>query len=133
MAAFGVLAALRERERSGEGQLVDVSMTDGALAWLAMVAGAVPSATGEVPRRGDGQLNGGFACYCPYEASDGWVTCGALEPKFWRAFCEGVGRHDLIEHQFAAARLRRLARGRRGLPLAAPATSGRRSTTSTTR
>src|ERR671936_1408876 len=38
MAAIGVLAALRERERSGEGQLVDVSMTDGSLAWLCMVA-----------------------------------------------------------------------------------------------
>ena len=38
MAAFGILAALRERERSGEGQLVDVSMFDGSLAWLAMVA-----------------------------------------------------------------------------------------------
>ena len=38
MAAVGILAALRERERSGEGQLVDVSMSDGALSWLAMVA-----------------------------------------------------------------------------------------------
>src|SRR5207237_8091585 len=38
MAAFGILAALRERDRSGEGQLVDVSMADGALSWLAMVA-----------------------------------------------------------------------------------------------
>src|SRR3954462_2817223 len=38
MAAFGVLAALRERDRSGEGQLVDVSMADGSLSWLAMVA-----------------------------------------------------------------------------------------------
>ena len=38
MAAFGILAALRERERSGEGQLVDVSMFDGSLSWLAMVA-----------------------------------------------------------------------------------------------
>jgi alpha-methylacyl-CoA racemase len=99
MAAFGVLAALRERERSGEGQLVDVSMTDGALAWLAMVAAAL-LCDGRVPGRGDGQLNGGFLCYYPYEAADGWVTCGALEPKFWRAFCEGVGREDLIEAQF---------------------------------
>jgi len=99
MAAFGVLAALRERERSGEGQLVDVSMTDGALAWLAMVAAAF-LCDARVPGRGDGQLNGGFLCYYPYEASDGWVTCGALEPKFWRAFCEGVGREDLIEAQF---------------------------------
>jgi alpha-methylacyl-CoA racemase len=99
MAAVGVLAALRERERSGEGQLVDISMTDGALAWLAMVAAAY-LCDGRVPGRGDGQLNGGFLCYYPYEASDGWVTCGALEPKFWRAFCEGVGREDLVEAQF---------------------------------
>jgi crotonobetainyl-CoA:carnitine CoA-transferase CaiB-like acyl-CoA transferase len=101
MAAFGVMAALRERERSGEGQMVDVSMTDGSLAWLAMVA-AQYLCDGEVPRRGRGSLNGGIACYLPYEAADGWVTCGALEPKFWRNFCEGVGRPDLIEKQFVA-------------------------------
>jgi alpha-methylacyl-CoA racemase len=101
MAAFGVLAALRERERSGEGQLVDVSMTDGSLAWLCMVA-AQYLCDDAVPRRGRGSLNGGIACYLPYEAADGWVTCGALEPKFWRNFCEGVDRPDLIDKQFAA-------------------------------
>jgi alpha-methylacyl-CoA racemase len=101
MAAFGVMAALRERERSGEGQLVDVSMTDGSLAWLAMVA-AQYLCDGEVPRRGEGQLTGGFICYLPYEAADGWITCGALEPKFWRAFCEGVGRPELVGAQFEA-------------------------------
>ena len=101
MAAFGVLAALRERERSGEGQLVDVSMTDGSLAWMAMVA-AQYLCDGEVPQRGRGSLSGGIACYLPYEVADGWVTCGALEPKFWRNFCEGVDRLDLIEKQFAA-------------------------------
>jgi alpha-methylacyl-CoA racemase len=99
MAAFGVMAALRERERSGEGQEVDVSMADGSLAWLAMVA-AQYLCDGRVPRRGLGQLFGGLLCYYPYEAADGWVTCGALEPKFWRAFCEGVGRPELIEAQF---------------------------------
>jgi alpha-methylacyl-CoA racemase len=101
MAAFGVMAALRERDRSGEGQLVDISMTDGSLAWLAMVA-AQFLCDGQVPRRGEGQLTGGLLCYYPYEAADGWVTCAALEPKFWRAFCEGVGRPDLIEAQFQA-------------------------------
>jgi len=101
MAAFGVMAALRERERSGEGQQVDISMTDGSLAWLAMVA-AQYLCDGQVPQRGRGNLNGGLACYLPYEAADGWVTCGALEAKFWRNFCEGVGRPDLIEKQFAA-------------------------------
>ena len=100
MAAFGVMAALRERERSGRGQLVDVSMTDGALSWLAMVA-AQYLCDGDVPRRGQGMLTGGAACYLPYECADGWVTCGALEPKFWQAFCDGVGRPDLLEHQFA--------------------------------
>jgi crotonobetainyl-CoA:carnitine CoA-transferase CaiB-like acyl-CoA transferase len=99
MAAFGVMAALRERERSGQGQLVDVSMTDGSLAWLAMVA-AQYLCDGQVPGRGQGSLTGGFLCYLPYEASDGWVTCAALEPKFWRAFCEGVGHPELIEAQF---------------------------------
>jgi len=102
MAAFGVMAALRERERSGEGQQVDVSMTDGSLAWLAMVA-AEYLCDGQVPQRGRGSLSGGIACYLPYEAADGWVTCGALEPKFWRNFCEGVGRPDLIDKQFAAS------------------------------
>ena len=100
MGAFGILAALWERERSGEGQLVDVSMTDGAQSWLAMQAGAF-LADGRVPRRGDEVLSGGVACYRPYECADGWVSCGALEPKFWQAFCAGVGRPDLLEHQFA--------------------------------
>ena len=101
MAAFGILAALAERERSGEGQLVDVSMTDGALSWLAMVAAAF-LADGRVPRRGAEMLNGGVACYLPYECADGWVSCGALEPKFWQALCAGTERPDLLEHQFAA-------------------------------
>ena len=101
MAAWSILAALWERERSGEGQFVDVSMTDGAQSWLAMVA-AAHLADGKVPRRGRETLNGGFACYRPYECADGWVSCGALEPKFWQAFCAGTGREDLVEHQFSA-------------------------------
>ena len=101
MAVFGILAALWRRERSGEGQFVDVSMTDGALSWLAMVAGQF-LCDGEVPRRGTGMLNGGVACYLPYECADGWVSVGALEPKFWQAFCAGAERPDLLEHQFAS-------------------------------
>ena len=100
MSAFGILAALQARERTGEGQLVDVSMADGALSWLAMVAAAY-LADGRVPGRGTEMLNGGVACYLPYECADGWVSCGALEPKFWHAFCAGAERPDLIEHQFA--------------------------------
>ncbi len=100
-AAFGILAALRERERSGEGQLVDISMFDGALSWLALVA-ARYLAEDVVPKRGTLELAGSLICYRPYACSDGWVTLGALEPKFWQAWCRGVGREDLIERQFEA-------------------------------
>jgi alpha-methylacyl-CoA racemase len=122
MAAFGILAALRERDGgggrlssnpaagqggdstavrtgSGQGQFVDVSMADGALSWLAMVAGQY-FADGVVPRRGEQMLAGSIVCYRPYECADGWVSLGALEPKFWQAWCRGVGREDLIEKQF---------------------------------
>jgi alpha-methylacyl-CoA racemase len=98
MAAFGILAALRHRDATGEGQLVDVSMADGALSWLAM--DAVRSLLGEPQRRGHMELSGAFVCYRPYACADGWVTLGALEPKFWQAWCAGVGREDLVAHQF---------------------------------
>jgi len=101
MAAFGILAALRERDRSGQGQLVDVSMADGALSWLAMVAGRY-LCDGVAPRRGDPELAGRLICYRPYACADGWVTLGALEPKFWQAWCRGVGREDLVPAQFEA-------------------------------
>jgi crotonobetainyl-CoA:carnitine CoA-transferase CaiB-like acyl-CoA transferase len=99
MGAFGIMAALHERERSGEGQFVDVSMADGSLSWLALIA-ARHFAEGYVPKRGEPELSGGLICYRPYACSDGWVTLGALEPKFWQAWCRGVGREDLIEKQF---------------------------------
>ena len=100
MGAFGILAALRARDRTGEGQLVDVSMFDGSLAWLAMVAAAYLAGGGAPPGRGDLDLAGRLICYRPYACSDGWVTLGALEPKFWQAWCRGVGREDLVEKQF---------------------------------
>ena len=112
MAAFGILAALRERDRTGEGQFVDVSMADGALSWLAMVAarvlrrrrGARGAATRCSPAR--------CVCYRPYRCADGWVTLGALEPKFFAAWCRGVGREDLIEHQFEPPGIGGARRGR---------------------
>ncbi|MDQ3586881.1 MAG: CoA transferase [Actinomycetota bacterium] len=99
MAAFAILAALHERDRSGEGQFVDVSMHDGAMSWLALVAGRY-LCDGEKPRRGGLELAGSLVCYRPYPCADGWVTLGALEPKFWQVWCRGVGREDLIERQF---------------------------------
>jgi alpha-methylacyl-CoA racemase len=99
MAVIGILVALRERERSGHGQLVDCSMFDGALSWLALVAAAALASPG-APRRGEVMLAGALACYRPYKCADGYVTLGALEPKFWAAWCVGVGREDLLDHAF---------------------------------
>jgi alpha-methylacyl-CoA racemase len=100
MAAVGILAALHAREGTGEGQLVDVSMTDGSISWLSMVI-ARYFCEGKAPGRGELELAGGILCYFPYQAKDGgWVSLGALEPKFWHNWCEGVGRPDLKEKQF---------------------------------
>ncbi len=95
--------------------MVDVSMADGALSWLAMVAGAY-FADGEVPRRGEIMLAGSLVCYRPYECADGWVSLGALEPKFWQAWCRGVGREDLIAVQFERPGSRGPRAGRGDLP-----------------
>lgn len=105
MALVGIFAALRERDGaaggagSGRGQQVDISMFDGALSWLALPA-ARYLASGEVQHRGEVELAGGLICYRPYRCADGYVALGALEEKFWRAFCAGVEREDLLPRQF---------------------------------
>ena len=99
MAALGILIALREREHSGEGQFVDSSMFDGSLSWLALVAAGALNGGGPA-RRGELPLGGGMVCYRPYRCADGYVSLGALEPKFWAAWCRGVEREDLLEHAF---------------------------------
>jgi len=101
MAAVGILAALSERERTGRGRFVDISMLDGAMSWLQMHAQAY-AITGVIPARGTMRLSGGPACYRLYRAADGkYVTVGALEPQFWAALCEALGVPDMIEQQFA--------------------------------
>ncbi len=107
-AVIGILAALRERDGSpaqpgsGLGQHVDVSMTDGARALLALDGPAALAGHPE-PARGSAPLGGAaMACYRTYRCSDGHVALGALEAKFWRAWCTGMGREDLIQHQGAA-------------------------------
>ena len=105
MAIAGILAALRERDGtpaspgSGRGQIVDVSMFDGALSWLALPA-AQALCEGRSQRRGEFMLGGAVVCYRPYRCADGWVAIGAVEPKFWAAWCEGVGHPDLTTAQF---------------------------------
>jgi crotonobetainyl-CoA:carnitine CoA-transferase CaiB-like acyl-CoA transferase len=105
MAAFAIAAALHHRHESGEGQFVDVSMTDGVVSWLIPHLAAF-FATDRVPERAQERLNGGWPCYGVYEAADGHVTLGALEPQFWANFCRLTGREDLrsLQHVEGAER-----------------------------
>ena len=90
--AIGVLAALLDRERTGEGASVDVAIHDAARAWSMF-----PTT--------DDLFN---ACYAIYETADGqWLALGALEPKFWTGFCERIGRPDLAPRQHAIGGERR--------------------------
>jgi crotonobetainyl-CoA:carnitine CoA-transferase CaiB-like acyl-CoA transferase len=98
-AVAGILAALVRRGASGEGAHVDVSMTEGALALLGMSL-AVAAARGAPLARGREQLSGGAACYDVYRTKDGrFVALGALEPKFFEAFCAAAGRPELADRQ----------------------------------
>lgn len=100
MAVVGVLAALAGSSASGEGRVVDVSMTDGALALLPLLATQVLLGAGE-PGPGEAWLAGALPGYNVYETADGrYVTVGALEPKFWAELCRRLGRPELIERQF---------------------------------
>lgn len=99
--AAGILAALYQRERTGQGAAVDVSIHESALMWLLFPAarqlvGGAESDPRELP------IDGRNACYNVYETADGeYLALGALEPKFWRGFCEHVGRPDFVALQNA--------------------------------
>jgi crotonobetainyl-CoA:carnitine CoA-transferase CaiB-like acyl-CoA transferase len=100
--ALAVTSALlaRERDPQRRGSFLDVSMFDGAAALLAPhMANQLAGDDAKGPGRM--YLNGGVPCYHLYRAGDDrWMALAALEPKFWRAFCEMVDRPDLVERQF---------------------------------
>lgn len=100
MAAIAILTAIIYRQKTGEGQYLDVSMLDGVISWLSTYAGKY-FMDKELPKRGEMQLSGRYACYQVYPTKDGrHISLGALEPKFWKNFCEAIGRRDLIYKQF---------------------------------
>jgi len=77
----------------------DVSMTDNAYALLSMPLASY-SANGAPVSRGRDLLNGGTPCYGMYRTLDGYISVGALEPKFWAALCQALQRPDLQALQF---------------------------------
>jgi crotonobetainyl-CoA:carnitine CoA-transferase CaiB-like acyl-CoA transferase len=100
MAAVGILSAVIARGTSGHGQMVDIAMLDGALAWNAYPI-LMRQLAGQAPERGTMQLTGHYPCYAVYETSDGrYVTVGAFETHFWATLCRHFGREDFIPRQW---------------------------------
>ncbi|MDQ6741479.1 MAG: CoA transferase [Candidatus Dormibacteraeota bacterium] len=98
--ALAILGALLEVARGEAGRYLDVSMTDGALTWLAVPLSQVLT-QGEAIPPGMHRLTGRYACYGVYECADGrFMSVGALEPKFWQALCDALDRPDLIDQQY---------------------------------
>ncbi|ALR19096.1 CaiB/BaiF CoA transferase family protein [Sphingobium baderi] len=100
MATTGILAAVTARARTGQGQFVDISMHDGAIAWLAM-HGADTLFAGIEPKGGERPFIGQAPCYNVYEcACGGFVALGAIEEHFWRRFCDAFGVPELGDQQW---------------------------------
>lgn len=98
-AALAILGALHGRERTGRGCLIDLGLADVVMP-LQMMQVADWGANGHVPKPRTTYLNGGAAYYQIYRLKDGrHVMLGAVEPKFWRAFCTAAGRADWIARQ----------------------------------
>jgi len=88
---IGILAALLERERSGQGQVIDAAMVDGASSLLAMYW-ALAERERWSPERGTNMTDGGGPFYDTYRCADGrYVAVGAVEPKFYAELLDGLG------------------------------------------
>lgn len=93
-AAIAILGALHARAADGKGCHIDIALGDAVMP-LQLFQLAELALTGVSPRPRSGLLNGGAACYRVYETVDGRrVSLGALEPKFWRAFCAAATRPE---------------------------------------
>jgi crotonobetainyl-CoA:carnitine CoA-transferase CaiB-like acyl-CoA transferase len=109
--AVGILAALLAVKESGRGRHLDVSMCEGALAFMLPDLGNY-GVSGVPPVRGGELLNGGAPSYRVYRTRDGrFLSVGALEPKFWTALNQKLGRpvdlSELLAHGEQAERVER--------------------------
>jgi crotonobetainyl-CoA:carnitine CoA-transferase CaiB-like acyl-CoA transferase len=101
-AVIGILLAVCARERTGRGQHVDISMTDGVVSLLTVVPGAEEYLYSQVlPRRGETMTSGNRPYYAVYQTKDKkYLSVCPIEPRFWGNLCRTIGREDLIPQQF---------------------------------
>ncbi len=98
-AAYGILAALRVRDRTGRGQQVDVSLLDGQVAWMTYMA-ANYFATGENPPRA-GQAHPNLVPYQPFPTRDGFVNVAVGSEGLWQKFCGAMEMPIAADPRFA--------------------------------
>jgi len=94
-AVIGILAALRERDRTGRGQWVDISLLDGSVSWLTYVASGY-FASGEVPRR-YGSAHPTIAPYQAFPTADDHLMVAVGNDGLWRRFAPVVGLTELVD------------------------------------
>jgi crotonobetainyl-CoA:carnitine CoA-transferase CaiB-like acyl-CoA transferase len=101
-AVMGILAALFDAQRTGQGRHVDVAIADGILA-NAVIPLAAVNQQGATPKPGGDKLTGALPCYGLYATQDGrYLAVGAFEQKFWQQFCELLDRPDLAAYHIPA-------------------------------
>ncbi|HBT96292.1 MAG TPA: carnitine dehydratase [Desulfobulbaceae bacterium] len=98
-AALGIVLALFERGRSGQGQYLDISMTDGLLGFMTLPA--ILQQRGQRMRRSGHLLSHRYACYSTYATADNrYLSLGGLEPRFWKNLCQGLAVPEYIPLQY---------------------------------
>jgi crotonobetainyl-CoA:carnitine CoA-transferase CaiB-like acyl-CoA transferase len=106
-AVIGILAALIARDKTGNGQYIDVSYTDSVLSLLSgsPIVGEY-FLNGVPPKRGRTTLGGVYPYYAVYETKDRkFITIGCLETKFWENFCRAIGKDDFLPFHFESKHL----------------------------
>jgi len=92
--AFGMVCALFEAQKSGQGQVVDAAMVDGSATLMAMIYG-LRAAGLWADERGVNLLDGGAHFYDTYETADGkYISVGAIEPQFYQLLLQHAGIED---------------------------------------
>lgn len=99
-AVIGILLALLAREKTGRGQYIDISMTDGMIGYLTLPS-FFTQLTGDRYERSETRFSHRYACYNTYATADGrYIAIGAVEERFWRNLCEHLGVLEYIDLQY---------------------------------